>query len=426
MTSQALKIAKPDTGDFYYLSYRRGIGFDSNLSASLYLDRLSVHTYKGDNSSSKTYLLSLPADGESYSDAENGILMTTISHNDDYLTVEVTFDGSATPTCNRAAPLVNVSPSSQTADAGANLQYSVTVTNQDSDACESSGFELTSNIPTGWTGDVVPGSMSLAPGQAGSATLSVASAESAAPATYDIGVTAADNTVVDHQATGAAEYTVTASCTPDGPSMSIAPGSQNGDPGAMLSYVVSLTNNDSAGCPSSTFDLRLGARPAGWPVQLSNQALELAAGQTGSVNLSVESLVTAAPGSYSVWVSAATAQPFIRVVPASVDYIVNEATSEGDVEPPTAPTALSAKANSRRVNLSWAASSDNVGVAGYRVYRDGILIGTVADTAFGDAGGTSGVIYAYSITAFDSANNTSAMSAAVMAAKGKTGRAATQ
>lgn len=54
LAPQALRISKPDTNEYYYLSYRRGIGFDANLALSPYLDRLSVHRYPGDGSATKT------------------------------------------------------------------------------------------------------------------------------------------------------------------------------------------------------------------------------------------------------------------------------------------------------------------------------------------------------------------------------------
>src|SRR5205807_342420 len=54
-----------------------------------------------------------------------------------------------------------------------------------------------------------------------------------------------------------------------------------------------------------------------------------------------------------------------------------------DTTPPTVPTGLRANAvSSSQINLSWTASSDNVGVSGYRVYRGGTQIGTPSTTSF--------------------------------------------
>ncbi|MDH3625173.1 MAG: PKD domain-containing protein [Myxococcales bacterium] len=94
---QSFKIAKPDTGDFYYLSFRTATGFDANLS-SIYLNRLSVH--EGDGATSqKTYLLALLPDGESFYDAVNGITFTQLSHSPNGSTFSVSFDGASSDPC---------------------------------------------------------------------------------------------------------------------------------------------------------------------------------------------------------------------------------------------------------------------------------------------------------------------------------------
>ena len=63
--------------------------------------------------------------------------------------------------------------------------------------------------------------------------------------------------------------------------------------------------------------------------------------------------------------------------------------------------------------LSWAGSTDNVGVAKYGVYRDGSLLAWVAGTAYSDTSTTLGGIYTYTVVAIDAAGNTSAASASV-------------
>ena len=83
-----------------------------------------------------------------------------------------------------------------------------------------------------------------------------------------------------------------------------------------------------------------------------------------------------------------------------------------DTTAPTVPTGLSANAfSTTQVNLSWVASSDNVGVAGYRVFRDGAAVGTSTTTSFQDTGLTPGTAYTYSVSAYDAAGNESAQSA---------------
>src|SRR5205814_1467156 len=52
-----------------------------------------------------------------------------------------------------------------------------------------------------------------------------------------------------------------------------------------------------------------------------------------------------------------------------------------DNNPPTVPSGFTAVASSTQATLSWSPSSDSVtGVAGYRIYRDGVNIGTTTAT----------------------------------------------
>jgi uncharacterized repeat protein (TIGR01451 family) len=68
------------------------------------------------------------------------------------------------------------------------------------------------------------------------------------------------------------------------------------------------------------------------------------------------------------------------------------------------------------VRLEWQPSSDAVGVAGYRVYRGGQLLGTVSGTGFIDETVRTGETYSYTVRAFDLAGNTSDPSAPVTVA----------
>jgi hypothetical protein len=84
-----------------------------------------------------------------------------------------------------------------------------------------------------------------------------------------------------------------------------------------------------------------------------------------------------------------------------------------DTQAPTQPGNLRATAlDSSRVSLTWSASSDNVGVAGYRVFRDGRLLATVTTTSYSDTGLQPATTYGYHVVAFDAAGNTSAPASA--------------
>lgn len=79
-----------------------------------------------------------------------------------------------------------------------------------------------------------------------------------------------------------------------------------------------------------------------------------------------------------------------------------------DTTPPSAPTGLaSSNLTTTSVRLGWTAATDNVGVAGYEVSRDGAVVGTVTTTSFDDTGLTPGTTYQYSVVALDAAGNAS-------------------
>jgi chitodextrinase len=87
-----------------------------------------------------------------------------------------------------------------------------------------------------------------------------------------------------------------------------------------------------------------------------------------------------------------------------------------DTEPPTAPTNLNATASSAsRVDLNWSASSDNVAVAGYEVYRDGALLGNATGTTYADTTTSPGTTYSYQVRARDAVGNPSEFSNAATA-----------
>ena len=86
-------------------------------------------------------------------------------------------------------------------------------------------------------------------------------------------------------------------------------------------------------------------------------------------------------------------------------------TPAGDTQPPSAPGSLTAGAiSSSQINLSWTASSDNVGVIGYEVYRNSSLIATITTTTFGDTGLAAQTTYSYFVIAKDGAGNRSSQS----------------
>ncbi|HYV27494.1 MAG TPA: hypothetical protein VFA77_08180 [Candidatus Eisenbacteria bacterium] len=280
---QALKIAKPDTAEYYYFSFRRKLGFDSSLGTD-YADKANIHRYKG-SGSIQTFFLGSLATGQSFNDAANGFTVTSLATTADYVTLQVSFG------CASLAPMVTISPASQSGNAGATLNYTVQISNRDSSSCPATTFTLTPTVPGGWT-VAVSSPLALLPGISGSATLTVTSTLGAVAGNYSVGVSVSDG--------------------------------------------VSSTHNGSA----------------------------------------------------------------------SATYAVNVV----DTSAPTAPSNLVASSKRGKAQLTWNASSDNVGVVNYCVWRNGVKIAQPTSTSYLDGAVTAGATYSYSITAMDAAGNTSGQS----------------
>jgi len=94
----------------------------------------------------------------------------------------------------------------------------------------------------------------------------------------------------------------------------------------------------------------------------------------------------------------------------------------GDTTPPSTPANLVATAvSSSQINLSWTASTDDVGVTGYTVFRNGTPVGTPTSPSFQDAGLSASTTYTYAVSARDAAENVSQLSAPASATTNSAG-----
>lgn len=95
----------------------------------------------------------------------------------------------------------------------------------------------------------------------------------------------------------------------------------------------------------------------------------------------------------------ATAEPRATATP--------NVAAAADTLRPTRPGTLEVDASPRATTVQWTASTDDVGVAGYRVYRDGELVSDQTSTRYVDDAIGEGAAAAYEVEAYDEAGNVS-------------------
>src|SRR5881396_2281974 len=87
-----------------------------------------------------------------------------------------------------------------------------------------------------------------------------------------------------------------------------------------------------------------------------------------------------------------------------------------DTQTPSIPTNLAATVvSASQIDLSWSPATDNVGVTGYRVYRDGTLAASPTGTSVSITGLSASTTYSFTASAVDGAGNASALSAPLSA-----------
>ncbi|MDC0713433.1 DNRLRE domain-containing protein [Stigmatella sp. ncwal1] len=88
----------------------------------------------------------------------------------------------------------------------------------------------------------------------------------------------------------------------------------------------------------------------------------------------------------------------------------------GDTQAPSVPANVTATAvSSSQINLSWSAATDNVGVTGYDLYRNGAFLKNVSGSSASDTGLSASTSYSYYVKAKDAAGNASNSSSTVSA-----------
>ena len=280
---------------------------------------------------------------------------------------------------------IAASPSSQTSPPGGSTSYGVTIT-------PSGGFAGDVTLSVGGLPTGATGAFSTNPA-ATTSTLSVTTPASTPGGTYTLTITGVSGTLT---------RTTTVSLVLTVPAITITA------PNTAVSWNIGSTQT-----VSFTHNLGIG------------QTVNIDISRDGGASWSPITTVTTASatsGGFSWTVTGpATTQARIRATWASSTPVtdtsdVNFTVVFVDTTPPSTPSGLSATAMSpSQINLAWTASTDDVAVAGYKIFRNGTQVGTSSTPSFSDTGLAAATSYTYTVSANDAANNTSAPSAPVSA-----------
>jgi glucose/arabinose dehydrogenase len=144
-----------------------------------------------------------------------------------------------------------------------------------------------------------------------------------------------------------------------------------------------------------------------YDVYHDGQLMKSVSGNTLSTSLTVVGGVT-----WGLYVNARDAAG--NVSQASTTVSITPPQCQADTVPPTTPSGLAGSASGTTVTLNWTASSDNIGVRAYDIFRNGTKVGTVTGTAttapattFVDSGLTANTSYPYYVVARDAQANVS-------------------
>ena len=183
--------------------------------------------------------------------------------------------------------------------------------------------------------------------------------------------------------------------------------------------------SDNAGSPGSLLGVTSqlsfsSAQAAGWYDLVFPSAVSLSAGNywigmiSGSSSYAAGFRYASVSGSRAYNANSYTSGPSSSFGTANVDaelmsiYATYTPASASDAVAPSQPAGLTAVASgATQTQLKWAPSSDNVGIAGYVVRRNGLVLTSTGTTAtrFVDSFLTPGATYTYTVDAYDAAGN---------------------
>ncbi len=196
--------------------------------------------------------------------------------------------------------------------------------------------------------------------------------------------------------------TATPVCIKSNPSIAVNPISASGAPGQTRSYGVTVTNNNSASCPASTYHVAPTASPAGFTTAVTQSDITVASGTSGATTLTVTSPVTALDAVYQVTLAASDVANAAANASSALTYMV----SSPPPVLPAAPTNLSASTvvSPASITLKWTDNSTTetkfAVLRSTNHFTTNTVFFTAANvTSYTDTDVTLGTTYEYKVTA---------------------------
>jgi hypothetical protein len=214
----------------------------------------------------------------------------------------ITFDNVTAPVaiCTRANPLLAISPANQTGSAGGNVNYTLTLTNNDTATCGPSTFNFSSVADNGVTGGLSALSLAVAPGASGSVTLNMNSLTSTPANIYNATVKAVNALATTFSGTATGVYKVTGDCTLQPPTLTYAPSTQTTYGTTPVNYSVSVVNNDTSACVPRLFSFSTSASNYNLGTFMEPYNVSIAPGQTVYTQVTVTPQIGITAGSYTL------------------------------------------------------------------------------------------------------------------------------
>ena len=311
--------------------------------------------------------------------------------------------------CEIGQPAVTVQPNAQVLTyVGQLVPYNVTVTNNDSTACQPTNWSV--GLTSSLSGVVTDPVLTVGPGQSATTDINM-NVDGADDGLYPMTVTVADpgSTAHSNQVAQASLELKLKTCVMGAPTVQLTPNQQMvSQANDLRAYQLTVTNHDNAFCQASLWSVAVSS---GLGSSVVNPQLTIVPGANGVTMINME-IAGAADGTYPMTVTVSDGNP-------AHDGMAT-GTLSMDLNAPTTPSGVTAqltgKGRNKSVQVSWNQASDGsggTGVASYVVYRNGVRLSSTTSTNYKDSNFSTTIDNVYEVYAVDQVGHVSATAGTV-------------